>query len=82
MASGGSHEGNKKIDFNETEHLELNSLGTFSFNITVEYGETYTYRIKAIGTETGYSNTYTNEYIAFFTNNTALYNVSSSLFVK
>jgi len=51
-------------DFMETSSSVINSIGPFCKNIEVEYGNTYNYRAKLVGTkETGYSEPYENEFM-------------------
>lgn len=46
--------------FSWTPTVTLNSVDTFQENISVEYGNKYYYRVKAVGDTTGYSDAYSN----------------------
>ncbi|MBT4397170.1 DUF2341 domain-containing protein, partial [archaeon] len=50
--------------FMETTSTELSAIGTFCKTITVEYDTNNTFRAKGVGTTTGYSDSYNNEYLA------------------
>lgn len=56
------HWNESSTDFSETTTTVMNSLGTFSKTINVDYGHTYYYRMKMVGS-TGYSEVYSNDFM-------------------